>query len=118
MLPTSFYNYFLRLDKVHSYNTRQKTRNVYFQSFTGLETEKNASPHVSEVMGDIFKCIGTVFFPNLKSIAKQMYSQRFVPLFDFFHLVYCAVIDFLVFFHLPDFDAVGLLIKLTCNLKV
>ena len=38
MLPTSFNNYFLKLDEVHNYNARQKTRNVYFQSFVGLET--------------------------------------------------------------------------------
>ena len=47
MLPTSFNNYFLKHDKVHNYNTRQKTRNVYFQSFG--EREKDALSHLSKV---------------------------------------------------------------------
>ena len=46
MLPTSFNNYFLKLDKVYNYNTWQKTRNVYFQSFVGLETGRNTLHHI------------------------------------------------------------------------
>ena len=41
-----FNNYFLKLDKVHNYNTRQKTRNVYFQSFVGLETGRETLHYI------------------------------------------------------------------------
>jgi len=33
MLPDSFDNYFIKLENVHSCNTRLKHRNEYFQSF-------------------------------------------------------------------------------------
>ena len=46
ILPTSFNNYFLKLDKVHNYNTRQTTRNVYFQSFVGSETGRKTLYHI------------------------------------------------------------------------
>ena len=42
MLPNSFNNYFLRLDKIHEYNTRQKKRNEYFQSFLSSEAGRRA----------------------------------------------------------------------------
>ena len=45
-LPTFFNNYFLKLDKVHNYNTWQKTRNVCFQSFVGLETGRKTLHHI------------------------------------------------------------------------
>jgi len=40
MIPTSFKNYFIRLDNVHNHNTRQKHRNKYFQNFIGSEVGK------------------------------------------------------------------------------
>ena len=46
ILPTSFNNYFLKLDKVHNYNTRQTSRNVYFQSFVGSETGRKTLHHI------------------------------------------------------------------------
>ena len=46
MVPTSFNNYFLKLDKIRYYNTRQKTRYVYFQSFVGLETGRKTLYHI------------------------------------------------------------------------
>ena len=30
MLPNSFNNHFIKLENIHNYNTRQKTRNEYF----------------------------------------------------------------------------------------
>ena len=48
VLPTSFNNYFLKLDNGHKYNTRQKTRNVYFQSFVDLETGRKTLHHICE----------------------------------------------------------------------
>ena len=90
MLPTSFNNYFLKLDKVHNHKTRQKTHDVYFQSFVGLETGRKTLHHIClKLYGQIYlKRTGTVFFPNLKSISKQMYYRRIVPLINFFRLVY------------------------------
>ena len=38
MLPNSFNNYFIKLENIHSYNTRQKSRNEYFQTSFGTET--------------------------------------------------------------------------------
>ena len=32
MLPNSFNNYFIKLKNIHNYNTRQKSRNEYFQT--------------------------------------------------------------------------------------
>ena len=38
MLPNSFKNYFIKLEEIHSYNTRQKSKNEYFQASFGTET--------------------------------------------------------------------------------
>ena len=38
MLPNSFKNYFIKLEEIHSYNTRQKSNNEYFQASFGTET--------------------------------------------------------------------------------
>ena len=40
MLPNSFNNYFIKLENIHNYNTRQKSRNEYFQTSFGTETGK------------------------------------------------------------------------------
>ena len=40
MLPNSFNNYFIKLENIHNYNTRQKSRNEYFQTSFGNETGK------------------------------------------------------------------------------
>ena len=40
MLPNSFNNYFNKLENIHNYNTRQKSRNEYFHTFFGTETGK------------------------------------------------------------------------------
>jgi len=52
MLPDSFDNYFIKLENVHSYNTRQKHRNEYFQSFvyTVWCREKNTSSYLFKDM--------------------------------------------------------------------
>ena len=48
MLPNSFNNYFLRLDKIHTdkHNTRQTKRNEYFQSFVSSEAGRRALCHI------------------------------------------------------------------------
>ena len=46
MLPISFDNYFLKLEKVHKYNTRQKIRNVYFQIHPRTESCRKALHHL------------------------------------------------------------------------
>ena len=40
MLPNSFNNYFIKLENILNYNTRQKSRNEYFQTSFGTETGK------------------------------------------------------------------------------
>ena len=45
MFPNSFNNYFLRLDKLHKYNTRQTKRNEYFQSFISSEAGRRVLCH-------------------------------------------------------------------------
>ena len=40
MLPNSFNHYFIKLEDIHNYNTRQKSRNEYFQSSFGTKTGK------------------------------------------------------------------------------
>ena len=47
MLPISFdnYRYFLKLEKVHKCNTRQKIRNEYFQIYSRTESAKKALHH-------------------------------------------------------------------------
>ena len=46
MLPNSFNNHFIKLENIHNYNTRQKTRNEYFQTFFGIETGKKMLHHL------------------------------------------------------------------------
>ena len=45
MLPNAFNNYFLKLDKIHRYNTRQKKRNEFFQSFVSSGEGRRALCH-------------------------------------------------------------------------
>ena len=42
MLPNSFNNYFIKLENIQNYNTRQKSRNEYFQTSFPTETGKKA----------------------------------------------------------------------------
>ena len=42
MLPISFDNYFLKLEKVHKYYTGQKIRNEYFQIYSRTESGRKA----------------------------------------------------------------------------
>ena len=42
MLPMSFNNYFLKFEKVHKYNTRQKIRNEYFQIYSRIGRGRKA----------------------------------------------------------------------------
>ena len=42
MLSISFDNYFLKLEKVHKNNTRQKIRNEYFQIYSRTESGRKA----------------------------------------------------------------------------
>ena len=71
MLPTSFNNYFLKLDKVHNYNTRQKTHNVYFQSFVGLETGRKMVHHIClKLRRDIPQTHRHCFFSKFKKYFK------------------------------------------------
>ena len=46
MLPNSFNSNFLRLDKIHKYNTMQTKRNEYFQSFVSSEAGRRALCHI------------------------------------------------------------------------
>ena len=46
MLPNSFNNHFIKLENIHNYNTRQKSRNEYFQTFFSNETGKKMLHHL------------------------------------------------------------------------
>jgi len=46
MLPDSFDNYFIKLENVHSYNTRQKHRNEYIQSFIQSDAGRKTLHHI------------------------------------------------------------------------
>ena len=46
MLPISFDNYFLKLEKVHKYNTRRKICNEYFQIYSRIESGRKALHHL------------------------------------------------------------------------
>ena len=46
MLPISFDNYFLKLEKVHKYNIRQKIRNECFQIYSRTESGRKALHHL------------------------------------------------------------------------
>ena len=46
MLPDFFNNYFTKLDNVHDYNTRQKTRAEFFQSSVAFESRKKTFHHI------------------------------------------------------------------------
>jgi len=37
MLPECFNNYFVKLETIHNYNTRQKTKKDFFQTFARTE---------------------------------------------------------------------------------
>ena len=50
MLPTFFNNYFLKLDKVHNYNTGQKLARIFPIFCLFGDREKDASSHLSKVM--------------------------------------------------------------------
>jgi len=51
MLPNSFDEYFIKLGKIHNYNTRQKQRNEFFSILYRLKKrEKSASRH-------LFRCV-------------------------------------------------------------
>ena len=45
MLPSFFDNCFIKLDEVHSFNTRQKSRNEFYQSFIGSKIGKKSLHH-------------------------------------------------------------------------
>jgi len=45
MLPVSFDNNFIKLENVHNYNTRQKFRHDYFQSFKATEIGRKELHH-------------------------------------------------------------------------
>ena len=70
--------------------------------------------------GKIFlKSIATVLFPNTKLFQNKCTLNVLYLWLIFFTWFTVHVIDFLVFFFYPPvFDAVDLLIKLICNLKV
>ena len=42
MLPSSFKNYFINLNQVHKYNTKQKFWNEFYQFFVGSDSGKNS----------------------------------------------------------------------------
>ena len=46
MLSNSFHNHFIKLENIQNYNTRQKTRNEYFQVFFGTKTGKKTLHHL------------------------------------------------------------------------
>ena len=46
MLAICFDNYFLKLEKVHKYNTRQKIRNEYFQIYSRTKSGRKALHHL------------------------------------------------------------------------
>ena len=46
MLPSSFNNYFIELDKIHNYNTRQKSRNEFYQTYVRTEMGSKMLHHV------------------------------------------------------------------------
>lgn len=46
MLPSSFNNYFIKLDQVHEYKTRQKSRNEFYQPYIGSEVGRKTLHHI------------------------------------------------------------------------
>ena len=69
MLPISFDNYFLKLEKVHRYNTRQKIHNEYFQIYSRTESRRKALHHLClKVWKEIPFDSNAALFIGLKSI--------------------------------------------------
>ena len=74
MLPNSFNNYFNKLEDIHNYNTRQKSRNEYFQTSFGTETGEKALHYLGlnewkSIPQEYRQCSFTKFkkiFKNLK----------------------------------------------------
>ena len=99
-LPNSFNNYLLKLDKVHSYNTKQKARNVHFQSFAGLETGRKTLHHIClKLCRDIpQKYRHCSFFKFKKYFNTNVPSTYCASDYFFFTGSTVHVIDFLVFF--------------------
>ena len=74
MLPNSFNNYFLRLDKIHKYNTRQTKRNEYFQSFVSSEAVRRALCHIClKLWKDIPQDLRHCSFYKFKIFLKQIF---------------------------------------------
>ena len=55
MLPSFFDSYFIKLDKVHNYNTKQKSRNEFYQSFIGSEIGKKSLHQHTNILGNLFR---------------------------------------------------------------
>ena len=74
MLRNSFNNYFLRLDRIHKYNTRQKKRNEYFQSFVSSEAGRRALCHIClKLWKDIPQKFRHCSFYKFKIFLKQIF---------------------------------------------
>ena len=66
LLPNSFYNSFTKLENIHNYNTRQKSRNEYFQTFFGTETGKKTLHYLGlnkwkSIPQEYRQCLFTIF---------------------------------------------------------
>ena len=46
MFSDFFNNYFTKLDNVHNYNTRQKTRTKFFQYSVAFESKRKTLHHI------------------------------------------------------------------------
>ena len=71
--PNSFNNYFLRLDKLHKYNTRQTKRNEYFQSFVSSEAGRRG--FVIDIPQDLRHCSFYKFKIFFKTNILKMYGN-------------------------------------------
>ena len=71
MLLDFFNNYFTKLDNVHNYNTRQKTRAEFFQYFVASESRRKALHYIGlKVWKNVPKEFRHFPFPTFKKYLK------------------------------------------------
>ena len=79
MLPSSFNNYFINLNQVHKYNTRQKFRNEFYQFYVGSESGKKSLQYIclniwKNIPQEYRHCSFTKFKKYFKTISLAKYS--------------------------------------------
>ena len=93
MLPISFDNYFIKLEKVHKYNTRQKIRNEYFQIDSRSESGRKALHHFCL---EVWKEISLEFRRCTFYRFKQYYKSTILTKYDNVHLAVAFIPFFLL----------------------